>query len=206
MPHAQDQEGTAIENESRAVPSVLSPYLTSAEAAAYLRYKSGSAIRNLVLSGRLVPAGRRGRAYLFLRSDLDAMVELGFAQRSRNAGRHGNPSRVSISDDMTRGHGAPVTRMGAEDEDEISGNRNHVRRPQTHPAASRGPTNRSDEGDRQNHHGNGPRGGAAPRTMAVPDSQFGPGGKGCSEAEALRAIVARVQGSRAEGVYLEDVR
>jgi hypothetical protein len=37
------------------------PYLTSAKSATYLRYRSASAMRNLVLSGRLVPAGRRGR-------------------------------------------------------------------------------------------------------------------------------------------------
>ena len=36
-----------------------SPFLTAAEAAQYLRYRSVSAIRTAVYRGRLVPAGRR---------------------------------------------------------------------------------------------------------------------------------------------------
>jgi hypothetical protein len=66
-------------NPSGARPSgscraVTSPYLTTLEAAAYLRYRSASAVRNLVCSGALRPAGRRGRIWLFRREDLDAIV------------------------------------------------------------------------------------------------------------------------------------
>jgi hypothetical protein len=50
----------------------LSPYLASAEAATYLRYRSASAIRNLIAAGRLVPTSRRGCTYLFCTSDMDA--------------------------------------------------------------------------------------------------------------------------------------
>ena len=56
------------------LPSVASPFLTTAEAAAYCRYRSPSAIRNHVLAGRLRPAGRRGRALLFRREALEAML------------------------------------------------------------------------------------------------------------------------------------
>ena len=51
-----------------------SPFLTTAEGAAYLRYRSASAIRNLVCAGRLRPAGRRGRIWLFRKEVLDAII------------------------------------------------------------------------------------------------------------------------------------
>src|SRR5664279_6318618 len=54
--------------------AMASPFLTTAEAAAYCRYRSPSAIRNLVMAGRLRPDGRRGRAWLFKREALEAML------------------------------------------------------------------------------------------------------------------------------------
>ena len=51
-----------------------SPYLTTREAAEYLRYKASSAIRVLKMRGLLVPAGRRGATDLYRREDLDAFV------------------------------------------------------------------------------------------------------------------------------------
>ena len=51
-----------------------SPYLTTIEAATYLRFRSSSAIRNLKQRGVLVPIGRAGRTDLYLRTDLDQFV------------------------------------------------------------------------------------------------------------------------------------
>lgn len=53
-----------------------SPFLTTAEAARYLRYRSRSGVLMAMRRGELKPAGKRGRALLFRRSDLDAMVGL----------------------------------------------------------------------------------------------------------------------------------
>lgn len=55
-------------------PAIPSPFLTTAEAAAYCRYRSPSANRNLVIAGRLRPDGKRGRAWLFKRETLEAML------------------------------------------------------------------------------------------------------------------------------------
>jgi hypothetical protein len=54
-----------------------SSYLTTAEAALYLRYQTTSAIRNLKMKGLLKPAGRRGSTSLYRREDLDRFVETG---------------------------------------------------------------------------------------------------------------------------------
>ena len=107
-----------------------SPYLTTTEAAAYLRYRSASAIRNLVVAGRLRPAGRRGRTWLFLVSELDASVA---------------------------SHGASVAPAGDDhaETDPIPRNRSPSRWPQAHPAASHGPQNRPDEGGGPSHRGDG---------------------------------------------------
>src|SRR4029453_4853109 len=63
-------------------------YLTTAEAAAYLRYQTASAIRTLVNRGRLRPTGRRGTTLLFRREDLDAFVR-GVASGSGQLDAHG---------------------------------------------------------------------------------------------------------------------
>ena len=50
------------------------PWLTTAEAATYLRYRSSSAIRTLKMRGLIRAAGRRGNADLYRREDLDRFV------------------------------------------------------------------------------------------------------------------------------------
>lgn len=53
-----------------------SPYLTTREAAEYLRYKSTAGIRQLVRRGELRPAGiGPNRCHLFTRKELDAFVK-----------------------------------------------------------------------------------------------------------------------------------
>ena len=56
---------------------MTSPYMTTAEAAKYLRYQSSSAIRTLKLRGLLKPAGRRGSTDLYFQADLDHFVAHG---------------------------------------------------------------------------------------------------------------------------------
>jgi hypothetical protein len=62
----------SVENGSLMNADYTGRYVTTAEAAACLRYRSASAIRNLIAAGRLVPTSRRGCTYLFRKSDLDA--------------------------------------------------------------------------------------------------------------------------------------
>ena len=50
-----------------------SPWLTTAEAAEYLRYRSAQGVRDAVARGHL-KAHQRGRTYLFHRDDLDAFL------------------------------------------------------------------------------------------------------------------------------------
>ena len=58
-----------------------SPYLTTAEAAQYLRFKMSAGIRSAVRRGDLVPAGTGPRGcHLFHRVDLDGFTQ----RRSRN--------------------------------------------------------------------------------------------------------------------------
>ena len=52
------------------------PYLTTAEAAEFCRFKTTGAIRKAVMEGRLSRAGRRGGrgTLVFLREDLDRFM------------------------------------------------------------------------------------------------------------------------------------
>ena len=72
--------------------AMTSPYLTTAEAAEYLRYQSPSAIRTLKLRGLLRPAGRRGGTDLYRQADLDHFVAQG-ASASIERGRPDAPGR-----------------------------------------------------------------------------------------------------------------
>jgi hypothetical protein len=67
-----------------------SPYLTTAEAADYLRYRSASAVRTLKLRGLLCPAGKRGTTDLYRLEDLDRFV-------TRASGMHGRRARTERS-------------------------------------------------------------------------------------------------------------
>ena len=60
------------------------PYLTSAEAASYLRYHGASGIRAAVRRGELVPDGAGPRdTHLFTRETLDSFVR----KRAQSLGR-----------------------------------------------------------------------------------------------------------------------
>lgn len=59
--------------ENRIKPKSLSPYMTCAEAANYLR-KSSGAMRNLVYR-KQITAYKNGRRLLFKKSELDRMME-----------------------------------------------------------------------------------------------------------------------------------
>src|SRR5580692_3922005 len=76
-----------------------SPYLTTSEAAVYLRYRSGSAIRTLKMKGHLRPAGRRGSVDLYLRDDLDRFVA-GPASGTIHAGRSEAPRKDHAQHDL----------------------------------------------------------------------------------------------------------
>src|SRR4051812_38864239 len=101
----------ALAANGAALPS---PYLTTAEAAAYLRYRGPSGIRMAVQRGWLRPSGRRGRVLLFRREDLERML-----------GDRDAP-------------GTPAGDDHAE-EFEVSRDRVSTRRAEAHPAPRRGP-------------------------------------------------------------------
>ncbi|MBT9560996.1 MAG: helix-turn-helix domain-containing protein [Myxococcales bacterium] len=73
----------------------VSPYLTTDEAAQYLRLSGGSSVRALVQRGLLAPSGRVGTrgAYLFLRAELDRFLRASLPGdlRSRIPTRHTSP-------------------------------------------------------------------------------------------------------------------
>src|SRR5437868_10715644 len=71
---------------------MTSPYLTTSEAAEYLRFKSPSAVRTLKMRGHLRPAGRRGGTDLYRRDDLDRYIAGGASDRMA-AGRPDAPGR-----------------------------------------------------------------------------------------------------------------
>src|SRR5258708_39788935 len=84
----------------------VSPYLTADEAAAYLRFASGSSIRTLVQRGEIAPIGRGARGcLLFTREQLDALVmrrqELSSGQRAR---QRRNGTDDAAHDDEAPGH------------------------------------------------------------------------------------------------------
>ncbi|MBK7581073.1 MAG: helix-turn-helix domain-containing protein [Myxococcales bacterium] len=72
--------------------SAARPYLTTAEAARYLGYRDGSALRKAKLEGRIQPVGRRGGGgtLMWSRSDLDAFLR-GEAPRTLDPERPGAP-------------------------------------------------------------------------------------------------------------------
>src|SRR5690349_3020849 len=73
------------------------PYLTTAEAAEYLRYKSPAAIRTLKMKGFIRPVGRRGGTDVYTRTELDRfMCNLGSGMV--DDGRPGIPGKEHGND------------------------------------------------------------------------------------------------------------
>lgn len=71
--HTAVVERTGADHLAHQPRQIVSPYLTAAEAIVYLRLHSESALYRLVNEHRL-PAGRRGRLYLFDIREIDAWV------------------------------------------------------------------------------------------------------------------------------------
>jgi hypothetical protein len=87
---ARDEESESENQARRRMCRVASPYLTTREAAAYLRYESPSAIRTLKMKGFLRPVGRRGKTDVYRREDLDRFLCTTSASEARmTAGRFG---------------------------------------------------------------------------------------------------------------------
>jgi hypothetical protein len=96
-----------------------SPYLTTREAAAYLRFESPSAIRNLVMLGELVPAGAGPYGtHMFLREELDRFVRDRGAPRAlgENAPRPAlSPVGAHVPGPVRRRGRKPVDRQTPKD-------------------------------------------------------------------------------------------
>jgi DNA-directed RNA polymerase specialized sigma24 family protein len=79
-----------------------SPYLTTEEAARYLKYGSASAIRSLVARGELAPTGAGPRGTLmFVTQELDRFVESRGRRRVLSV-RHAAPGEKGVSDAQQR--------------------------------------------------------------------------------------------------------
>src|SRR5262245_25586641 len=123
---------------------VTSPYLTTTEAAQYLRYRGSSAIRTLKMRGLLRPVGRRGATDLYRREDLDAFV--------RGSGTIGDGRPAAPGEDDVHGYMERRVRS-----DEVPG---HPTSPGRLPRARArgGPKDRHAEGEERvlrGHHAGG---------------------------------------------------
>jgi hypothetical protein len=96
-------------------------YLTTAEAARYLRYKTAAAVRQLKARGRLLPVGRRGKTDLYDRAALDAFVLGSAVERTDDThGTENTATSKTACGDSGKGeysHGFMDRRM---EEDEVS--------------------------------------------------------------------------------------
>jgi DNA-directed RNA polymerase specialized sigma24 family protein len=85
-------------DEVRDLAADESPYLTTEEAARYLKYGSASAIRSLVARGELAPTGAGPRGTLmFVTQELDRFVESRGRRRVLSV-RHAAPGEKGVSD------------------------------------------------------------------------------------------------------------
>ncbi|MBK8994468.1 MAG: helix-turn-helix domain-containing protein [Myxococcales bacterium] len=91
--------------------SAARPYLTTAEAARYLGYRDGSALRKAKLEGRIQPVGRRGGrgTLMWAQDDLDAFLR-GEAPRTLDPERPGAPPQGAT--DEKDGMEAEVEQLG----------------------------------------------------------------------------------------------
>src|SRR5688500_5792851 len=93
--------GAAGAVDSRIAAAPASPYFTSAEAAAYVRFRSVSGLRTAVMRGELSPDGVGPRSVLlFRRETLDQWIAARSARRMRRLARPGE----GISHEQVSGH------------------------------------------------------------------------------------------------------
>src|SRR4029077_13709422 len=71
-------------------PEMVAPYLTTAEAAAYLRYEHPDALLQQYRRGRIMPAGGRGKSLLWTRSELDRFVREGLRTHEQRETANGD--------------------------------------------------------------------------------------------------------------------
>src|ERR1043166_1748432 len=182
----------------RATPAALArpslpTLLTTAEAAAYLRFRSSSGIRTAVMRGELHPVGAGAkRSHLFTVAELDRFVSARAARYPR--GRLGTPG-----DRMERS----CERQGT---DTLSGR--VLPRPGDvlDPCEGGRPAHGQEQGDRSgSRRGDRPRGRAEaprPHRRGQADGSASPEGAGWG----IRAIVDRIEDAKARLDDSEDVR
>src|SRR5215831_14531515 len=160
-------------------------YLTTAEAAAYLRFGSASSIRTLVRRDELTPAGAGPRGTLLFRiEELDRFVEFRGRLRVLYV-RHATPGRKGVCDANER------------NQDEVSGRAEDRRQDVPGEGQADGPTNRNNAGGGSTRR-SAERKGGVPKARPAHDRS--PRGNGKPQAHAswgLREIVDRVKGRSA---------
>ncbi len=77
-----------------APPQVASPWLTTAEAAAYLKLGNASSIRSLIWRRDLRPDGQVGRTFVFRAETLDAYAVSNLPERLGSAAPEAHPPRA----------------------------------------------------------------------------------------------------------------
>jgi len=165
-------------------PPLSSPYLTTVEASAYLRFKTASAIRTAVMRGELRPCGGGPRGtHLFSVEELDRFV----GARGRR--------RVSLA----RRRAAPARQTGDRNE-EANRNEDEVSRGsagRTGPIPSARQIDRSAQRDHQGggqtSHSSECEGGSRPSRRSVARSAEGRAG-GEDKGSGLREVLDRVKG------------
>src|ERR1044071_7828659 len=171
----------------------LPTLLTTAEAAAYLRFRSSSGIRTAVLRGELRPVGAGAkRSHLFTVAELDRFVSARATRYAR--GRLGTPG-----DRMERS----CARQGTET---VSGRVSPRPGDILDPCEGGRPAHGQEQGDRSgSRRGNRPRGRAEARPAhqrGQADGSASPEGAGWG----IRAIVDRIEDAKARLDDGEDVR
>jgi hypothetical protein len=183
---AAEPQFEPLETVRDITPAPPDGYLTTNEAAGFLRFRSPSGIRTAVMRGELQPAGVGPRgSLLFKREDLDRFV------RARHARHQGRLARSGRSNDAT---------------DALSGNHEDRRKHLSDPRAGERSAHWKAKGGATNKrvHVEGGRGAAvrvAPRGAAIEQ-----GKARTSKAGSIRALVDDYQAAQSEEVDRDRVR
>jgi len=162
---------------------IESPYLTTTEAATYLRFRSSSAVRNLKQRGVLVPVGRAGRTDLYLRTDLDQFVLRAPPSATIVDGRPDASGNGQAHDELERRRQADQVPGHFQDREGLSRSR-----------ARAGSQDRHAQGEEQGVRGREPRTSAAAATTAPRRDSRGRGtGRVADQERRLRDALAEIE-------------
>ena len=139
---AEQKQSPTRSNSESAPRTFTSPYLTTAEAAVYLRFRSTSGIRSLVARGELHPIGRGPRqTLLFTPVELDRWLASRYHRRVVCDAQHATLGEQGI------------VHASARKSDQVSECHQNQRGDVSREGQSQRSSHRPLSGDRQAHHG-----------------------------------------------------